>query len=165
MLPTTRRQVLKAGLAANAALSVAALTEHALAAPASQVGTPGPGGAQTRDIYIAMVPLLVHEDASLYPYVGKAFAKGGVLDGKEVYAFMPPTTVCFAGDTLNVHLINPADDPHTFTVMELSKSVQVSGSSTGSITLDALPAGIYTVMCAEAEHEPWMWGQIIALNR
>lgn len=162
---TTRRQVLKTGIAANAALAAAALAERALAAPAAQIGTPGPGGSQTRDFYIAMVPLVVHEQSSIYPFVGKAFAKGGVLDGKEIYAFMPSTTSCFAGDTLNVHLVNPADDPHTFTVVELGKSVTVDGSAMGTITLEALPAGIYTVMCAEAEHMPWMWGQIIVLNR
>ena len=165
MFSTTRRQVLKAGLAANAALTVAALADHALAAPAAQVGTPAAGGAQSRDFYIAMVPLVVHEQASIYPFVAKAFAAGGVLDGKEIYAFMPSTTTCYAGDTLNVHLVNPSDDPHTFTVVELDKSVTVDGSSLGTITLAAIPAGIYTVMCAEAEQMPWMWGQIVVLNR
>jgi plastocyanin len=157
MYASTRRQVLKTGLAANAALSLAALGEHvhATAAAAYQ--------PQPRTVTISMVPLLVHEQTSQLPYLSQAFANGGVLYQKEVYAFMPPTTVCYAGDTLNVTVVNPANDPHTFTVTELGQSIKVDGASTGSIILPNLAAGIYTVMCAEPEHMPFMWGQIVVL--
>lgn len=161
MIATSRRNVLKAGLAANAAVSLAALTEHARVS--AQSATPAAYKPQTRDITISMVPLLVHEQSSLLPYLSQAFANGGVLYQKEIYAFMPPTTVCYAGDTLNISIINPANDPHTFTVMETSQSVRVDGASTGAIVLKNLPAGIYTVMCAEPEHMPYMWGQIVVL--
>ena len=44
-----------------------------------------------RVITITTVPLLVKEEQSVLPFLREDFAKGGVLDGKEVYAFSPST--------------------------------------------------------------------------
>ena len=111
-----------------------------------------------------MVPLLGHEMSDFLPYLTDDFAKGGMLDGKEVYAFMPSTLVAYGGDTLNLHLSNPTDDPHTFTVLELSQSVFVAPKTQRTLTLTSIPVGIYPVMCVETEHMPFMWGQLVLLQ-
>jgi len=166
MKSPTRRQVLKASLAMNAALPLAALSRGVFAASdtATPAAVPAVNKPQMRDMYVAMVPVLVHEMASFLPYLTADFAKGGLLEGKEVYAFMPSTLTGYAGDSLSLHIYNPADDAHTFTVIELSKSVTVPGKSVNAMVLEKVPAGIYTLMCAEAEHMPFMWGQIVLLQ-
>ena len=44
-----------------------------------------------REITVTTVPLLVKEQQGLFPFLAKDFGKGGVLQGKEVYAFSPST--------------------------------------------------------------------------
>jgi hypothetical protein len=161
MFPTTRRRVLATGLAANAALSLAALTDQVHAA--AHAATPTAYQPKTRDMTVTMVPLLVHEMATTLSYLTDDFGKGGLLDGKEIYAFAPPTLVAYAGDSLSLHIYNPADDAHTFTVEELGKSVDVPGRSVNALVLEQIPAGIYTLVCAVQEHLPFMWGQIVVL--
>jgi hypothetical protein len=41
----------------------------------------------------------VKEAAKVYPFLPPDFAKGGVLDGTEVYAFSPSTLTVVEGDT------------------------------------------------------------------
>jgi hypothetical protein len=48
--------------------------------------------ARSREIVITTVPLLTKELATTYPFLKTDFATGGVLDGKEVYEFMPRTS-------------------------------------------------------------------------
>jgi hypothetical protein len=162
MTTTTRRQVLKTSLAANAALSMAVLADHVHVS--AQSATPAAYKPQTRDMTVAMVPVLVHEMTGTFPSLTNEFAKGGLLDGKEIYAFMPSTLIAYAGDSLSLHIYNPTDDPHTFTVVELSQSVTVAGLSVDALMLKAVPAGIYTLICAVVEHVPFMWGQIVVLQ-
>ncbi len=162
MIFTTRRQALKTSLAANTALFLAAVTNHA--GVAAQSATPTAYQPQTRDMTVTMVPLLVHEMASFLPYLTPDFAKGGLLDGKEIYAFAPSTLMAYAGDSVSLHIYNPADDAHTFTVEELGKSVDVPGKSVNALVLEHVPAGIYTLICAVQEHLPFMWGQIVVLQ-
>jgi len=166
MKSPTRRQVLKASLAMNAALPLAAFSRGVFAAADTATPAAAASGAkpQTRDLYVAMIPVLVHEMSSFLPYLTEDFAKGGLLEGKEVYAFMPSTITAYAGDSMSLHIYNPADDPHTFTVVELSQSVTVPGKSVDAMVLKEIPAGIYTLMCAETEHMPFMWGQIVLLQ-
>jgi hypothetical protein len=72
-----------------------ALTLAALVIGCGRAYTP-----RTRQFTVTTVPLLVKELAPTYPFLAKDFAKGGVLDGKEVYAFEPSTLTVYAGDTL-----------------------------------------------------------------
>ena len=51
---------------------------------------------------VTTVPLLVHEQRKTFPFLAAAFAKGGVLDGKEVYAFSPSTITVVEGDTITL---------------------------------------------------------------
>src|SRR5438093_620529 len=45
----------------------------------------------TRTFIVTTVPLLVHEQTGQFDYLGQDFAKGGLLDGKEVWGFSPST--------------------------------------------------------------------------
>src|SRR6185437_7568793 len=67
-----------------------------------------------RTITITTVPLLVREQEHLLPFLKADFAKGGVLDGKEVYAFSPSSVTVIEGDTIHFVFINPEDDVHSF---------------------------------------------------
>ncbi len=75
---------------------------------------------RTRTITVTTVPLLVKEAKGVYPFLKPAFAKGGVLDGKEVYAFSPSSITVVEGDTLHLTIINPEDDPHSFVLPDFS---------------------------------------------
>src|SRR5213596_1332356 len=44
-----------------------------------------------RAITITTVPLLVKEEQTVLPFLKEDFAKGGMLEGKEVYGFSPST--------------------------------------------------------------------------
>src|SRR6266496_3316921 len=59
---------------------------HRAAASAASSYSP-----QTRDLVVTAVPLLVHEQSGFFDYLNKAFAKGGLLWNKEVWAFSPNT--------------------------------------------------------------------------
>ena len=118
---------------------------------------------QTHKYTMTAVPVLVHEMQGTLDYLQKDFASGGLLDGKEVYTFMPSTLVVYQGDTVNLTLVNPADDPHTFSISELNVDVQMPGGSSVNTSFVASKAGIYTYYCNEAEHFPFMWGQLVVL--
>lgn len=118
---------------------------------------------QTRNFTVTAVPLLVHEMQGTLGYLQKDFAKGGLLYGKEVYGFYPSTLVVYQGDTVNVTLVNPEDDPHTFTIAELGVNVDMKAQSSTNTSFVANQVGTFTFMCAEAEHAPFMWGQLVVL--
>ena len=130
---------------------------------ASRTTAAGSYRAQTRDFTVIGVPLLVHEQASMLDYLNADFAKGGLLDGKEVYGFLPSTLVVYQGDTVHLTLVNPADDDHTFTISELNLSVTMKGQSASPATFVASKVGVFSYVCAESEHMPFMWGQLIVL--
>jgi len=134
---------------------------QAVAAPVSD-----PAGSyvpQTRSFVITTVPLAVHEMQGAMDYLKKDFAKGGLLEGKEVYGFYPSTLTVYAGDTLDLTLVNPEDDPHTFTIGELNLNVNMPPQASVKTTVTVRTPGIYTFLCAEAEHAPYMWGQLVVL--
>ncbi|MBI3567066.1 MAG: cupredoxin domain-containing protein [Gemmatimonadetes bacterium] len=116
---------------------------------------------RTRELTVTTVPLLVKEQRALYPFLRPAFAKGGVLDGKEVYAFVPSTITVVEGDTLHLTIINPEDDAHSFVLPDFS--VSLPGGATTVATYVAKRAGIYPIMCAVASHLPMMSGQLVVL--
>ena len=124
---------------------------------------PAPYTPTTHIFTVTAVPQVVHEMQGSFDYLNTAFAKGGVLDGKEVYGFSPSTLTVYAGDTINLSLVNPADDGHTFTIPDLKVNVEMQGQSVTKTSFVATKPGIYTFICDEAEHSPYMWGQLVVL--
>jgi len=118
---------------------------------------------QTRAFTVTAVPLLVQEMAGTLPYLQQDFAKGGLLDAKEVYGFYPSTLTVYQGDTLDLTLVNPANDPHTFTISALNVDVAMPSQSSVTAHFTVTQPGIYTFLCAEPGHIPYMWGQLIVL--
>jgi plastocyanin len=114
-----------------------------------------------REITITTVPLLVKEQQSVLPFLKEDFAKGGVLDGKEVYAFSPSTITVTEGDTLHFTFINPEDDTHSFVLPDLA--VPLPGQKTTTAIYVARHAGIYPFVCSIQSHLPMMSGQLVVL--
>jgi plastocyanin len=116
---------------------------------------------RVREITVTTVPLLVREQQSVFPFLAKDFGKGGVLEGKEVYAFSPSTVTVAEGDTIHFTLINPEDDDHSFVLPDLL--VPLPPQQTTRVTYVAKHAGIYPILCAIPKHLPMMSGQLIVL--
>jgi plastocyanin len=117
--------------------------------------------ARSREIVITTVPLLTKELATTYPFLKTDFAKTGVLDGKEVYEFMPSTITAYQGDTLRLTFINPEDDPHNFVLNDLA--VSIAGQSVTRATYVVRYSGIFDFVCAIPAHTPMMHGQLVVL--
>ncbi|HXD49503.1 MAG TPA: cupredoxin domain-containing protein [Gemmatimonadaceae bacterium] len=128
-------------------------------APAARTRAYAP---RTRLITVTTVPLLVKEQQALFPFLKSAFAKGGVLDGKEVYAFSPSTITVVEGDTVQLTLINPEDDEHSFVLPDLAVAMH-PGTITRA-TYVARTAGLYPIVCAVQSHLPMMSGQLVVLS-
>lgn len=141
------------GLAVACALAGAAC---ARGAPRAVRYTP-----RVRDLTVTTVPLLVQEQRNLFPFLATAFAKGGVLDGKEVYAFSPSTLTVVEGDTIHFTFINPEDDVHSFVLPDFA--VSLPGGRLTKATYVARHAGIYPIVCAIPSHLPMMSGQLVVL--
>jgi plastocyanin len=116
-----------------------------------------------REIVITTVPLLTKELGQTYSFLKPDFAKGGVLDGKEVYSFEPNSITVLEGDTLHLTFINPEDDPHSFVMKGLS--VPIPGGAVTHATYVASDAGIFDFVCAIPAHLPMMRGQLVVLRR
>jgi plastocyanin len=116
---------------------------------------------RAREVTVTTVPLLVKEAQAIYPFLKADFAKGGVLDGKEVYAFSPSTVTVVQGDTIHFTFINPEDDVHSFVLPDFAASLP--GQSTTHATYVAQHAGVFPFKCAIAAHLPMMWGQLVVL--
>jgi plastocyanin len=123
--------------------------------------TPARYRSRARAITVTTVPLLVKEQRSTFPFLAAAFAKGGALDGKEVYAFSPSTLTVVEGDTVNLTLINPEDDVHSFVLPDFA--VSLPGNKTTTATYVARHAGIFPIVCAVQSHLPMMSGQLVVL--
>jgi uncharacterized cupredoxin-like copper-binding protein len=84
-----------------------------------------------------------------------------VLDGREVYAFVPSTITAVAGDTLRLSLLNPEDDAHTFILPGLVLSLpRQSRMDTSYVTHTP---GIYPFVCNLPAHAPMMRGELVVL--
>ena len=105
---------------------------------------------------------MVKEQAAVLPFLKPDFAKGGVLEGKEVYAFSPSAVTVVEGDTIHFTLINPEDDVHSFVLPDLA--VPLPPQKVTTATYVAKHAGIYPFVCSVAAHLPMMWGQLIVLS-
>ena len=115
-----------------------------------------------RTITVTTVPLLVKEQQGVLPFLKEDFAKGGVLDGKEVYAFSPSTITVVQGDTIRFTFINPEDDVHSFVLPDLAVSLPAQKATTA--TYVATRAGIFPFVCAIQAHLPMMSGQLVVLS-
>lgn len=114
-----------------------------------------------RDVTITAVPLLTREMQRIYPFLARDFAAGGVLDGKEVYAFEPSAVTVIEGDTLALTLVNPEDDPHSFVLPDLE--VGMPPQSTVTARWVAARAGLYRYTCSIPAHLPFMYGTVVVL--
>ena len=114
-----------------------------------------------RTVVVTTVPLLVKEQVKTFPFLAKDFAAGGVLDGKEVYAFAPSTITVVAGDTLALSLINPEDDDHAFAMADLYVKLPPQGRV--DTTYVARTPGVYDFSCTVPAHLPMMRGQLVVL--
>lgn len=130
--------------------------EHAVAAEDARQYRP-----TARAITITTVPMLVKEEQKVLPFLKEDFAKGGVLDGKEVYAFSPSSVTVVEGDTIHFTLINPEDDVHSFILPDLA--VSLPGQKTTTATYVAKRPGIFPFVCAVQAHLPMMWGELVVL--
>jgi uncharacterized cupredoxin-like copper-binding protein len=117
---------------------------------------------RTRDVVITAVPLLVKELAKTYPFLARDFAAGGVLAGKEVYAFSPSTITAVSGDTLRITLLNPEDDDHAFVLRNFF--VKLPPQSRVDTTYVAGDPGIYPFSCSVPAHLPMMRGELVVLS-
>jgi plastocyanin len=140
-------------------LFLAALALAACAPAAAP--TPPAYHPRTRALTVTTVPLLVKEMRGVLPFLAGDFAKGGVLDGKEVYAFSPSTLTVVEGDTLRLTLINPEDDVHSFVLPDLA--VPLAPQRDTTITYVARHAGIFPFVCSVQSHLPMMTGQLVVL--
>lgn len=133
-----------------------ALIAAACARPAA------PYQPRSRDLTVTTVPLLVKESQGMLPFLKGDFARGGVLEGKEVYAFVPSTLTVVEGDTIHFTFINPEDDDHSFVLPDLA--VPLPPQQTTHATYVAKRAGVYPFVCSVASHLPMMSGQLIVLS-
>jgi plastocyanin len=117
---------------------------------------------RARDVTITTVPLLSKELRQVYPFLERDFAPGGVLAGREVYAFVPSSVTVVEGDTVRFRFVNPEDDAHTFVLGDLA--VGLAGQSETRATWVARRAGIYAFSCSVPSHLPSMWGQLVVLS-
>jgi len=132
-------------------------------AGAGCASSPPPAGytPQVRDVTLTTVPLLTKELTKIYPFLRRDFAPGGVLQGKEVYAFVPSTLTVVEGDTLHFTFVNPEDDAHMFVLQGLA--VPLPGQSVTHASYVASQAGVFTFACVMPAHIPFMYGQLVVL--
>jgi len=142
------------------ALAVSLLGAVVALACAKQASPP-PYAPQERRFVVTTVPLLTKEMVSTYSFLEKDFAKGGVLEGKELYAFVPSTLTVVEGDTVRFTLVNPEDDEHNFILPGLA--LELPGQSVTEGTWRAEHAGIFSFVCTIPAHMPEMYGQIVVL--
>ena len=118
---------------------------------------------QRREATVTTVPLLVKEMQATLPFLKQDFAKGGVLDGQEVYGFYPSTLTVYAGDTLTITFVNPEDDEHSF-VLPPNLYVKIPGqTATTTATFVAKEPGIFTARCAIPAHSRSMVATVVVL--
>jgi plastocyanin len=121
---------------------------------------------RTRAVTVTTVPLLVHEQATTFPFLRLDFAKKGLLDGQEVYGYSPSTLVAYAGDTLQLTFVNPEDDAHTFVIEspDLHFAVAIPPQQLTTATLVPRDPGIFAFHCTYPAHTRSMQGQLVVLD-
>ena len=143
------------GSLSAAALAGSVACANAPAAPAAHYAP------QVRELTLTAVPLLTKELAGTYGFLREDFAPGGVLEGREVYAFIPSSLIVVEGDTIRFTFVNPEDDAHDFVLPGLS--VPIPGQSITHATYVASRPGLYMFVCSVPGHLPSMYGQLLVL--
>ena len=121
-----------------------------------------PGAPALREFTLTAVPLLTKEMQRIYPFLARDFAPGGVLEGKEIYAFEPSAIAVYEGDTVRFTLVNPEDDAHSF-VLPPDLSVALPPQSRVAATYLARQPGSFRYFCSIASHLPFMYGTLTVL--
>ncbi len=116
---------------------------------------------RTRELTVTTVPLLTKELQTIYPYLTQDFERGGVLEGKEVYTFVPNSLTVVQGDTVHFTLINPEDDAHSFVLPGLSVTLRPQSKVLADYI--ARNAGVFEYVCDIPGHLPFMYGQLVVL--
>ena len=177
LLPPLRARIRRACSPRQTRAAVAAVLTALACASCSKASDASPGGQgraaadasgtspayvpRVRPITVTTIPLLVREQQRVFPFLKESFAKGGVLDGHEVYAFSPSTIAVVVGDTIHFTFVNPEDDPHSFVLPDFS--VSLPGQTTTTATYVAKRPGIFPIVCAIQGHMPMMSGQLVVL--
>ena len=162
--------ILVIGIGALLVAGVIAIAEVANARPPASAGL-HPAAAsiastykpQTRDLLVTAVPLLVHEQTGIFDYLKQDFGKGGLLRGREVWAWSPNTLTVYQGDTVRVTVSNPGGDDHTFTITQVGFSIKVPAQSVVHSSFVVPRPGVYKFFCSIPEHMPYMWGSLVVL--
>ncbi|HLW16130.1 MAG TPA: cupredoxin domain-containing protein [Actinomycetota bacterium] len=149
-------------LIAAAGLGMVAFVGTSCAVKTAQAAAPA-YTQQHFDYSIVAVPQLVHEQAATFGYLKRAFAKHGLLDGKEVWGWSINHITVYQGDSVTANLLNPGDDPHTFTISELAVNKVLNPGASTSVTFSAYKLGTFKFFCAMPEHMPYMTGTITVL--
>ena len=149
-------------LIAAAGLGLVAFVGTSCATKAAQAGA-APYTQQHFDYSIVAVPQLVHEQTSTFDYLNHAFAKHGLLDGKEVWGWSMDHITVYQGDSITASLLNPGDDEHTFTITELAVNKVLAPQANTSVTFSAYKVGTFKFFCSIPEHYPYMTGTITVL--
>ncbi len=149
-------------LIATAGLGVIAFVGTSCAVKPAKAVTP-PYTQQHFEYSIVAVPQLVHEESSTFGYLNRAFAKHGLLDGKEVWGWSNNHITVYQGDSVTANLLNPGDDPHTFTITELAVNTKLNPASNTSVTFSTYKIGTFKFFCSIPEHYPYMSGTITVL--
>jgi plastocyanin len=128
-------------------------------------GTAQQAGPQMRNLLVATVPLVVHEQEQAQPGLQDVFSPTGVLADKEIYGFYPDTLVVYQGDTLNLRVVNAQpEDEHTFTLAPpYTVDLEVAPNTTAQTSFVATQAGVFTYICRTPEHLPYMTGTLVVL--
>ena len=130
---------------------------------AAPAGRPASYRPRQRQVTITAVPLLTREMQRIYRFLARDFAPGGVLAGKEVYAFEPSSITVVEGDTLALTLVNPEDDAHSFVLPGLAVGMPPQTAVTAQYV--ASRAGIYSYTCSIPSHLPFMYGTLVVLPK
>jgi plastocyanin len=116
---------------------------------------------RTRELTVTAVPLLTKELQTTYPFLTQDFGRGGVLEGKEVYTFVPSSLTVVQGDTIHFTLINPEDDAHSFVLPGLAVTLRPQSKVLADYI--ARNAGVFEYVCDIPAHLPMMYGQLVVL--
>ena len=116
-----------------------------------------------RAFTLVTIPLLVKESATTFDFLHKDFAKGGVLEGKEVYAFSPDHITVYQGDRVNLTIVNPENDAHTLTLPDFNVNLALPPQATTKGSFVADKVGVFTFYCGIASHMPFMTGELNVL--
>ncbi len=118
---------------------------------------------QTRTFTMVTVPLLVKESATMFGFLKQDFAQGGVLANKEVYMFSPDHLTVYQGDTIQLTIVNPENDAHTFTLPPFNVNVPLAPQAITRVHFVAHKVGVFTFFCTIPTHMPFMVGQLTVL--